>query len=315
MQQATTFGPSCVQEVEGNYFYRYIAETLGQDPKLVPLPGPSSENCLFLNVWTPNLGGKDLKPVMVWIHGGANAVGTAVGLQTDGANLARKGVVVVSLNYRLNLFGFLAHPALTAESEHGSSGNYALLDQIAALKWVQQNAAAFGGDPGRVTVFGESAGGTNITYLLASPLARGLFHRAVIESGGYAVSDFRSLARGGGGGQELRGGARRGGLEGRRSRRCARRPLRNSVGAWLRTKKLRTQRAERGRLGASGGDRQELRPGRAAQGARPHRLQQGRVDDPAPILAQRHPRRLPPGDTRRLGPVRRSGAQALPGDD
>ena len=193
VQQATKFGPSCVQEVEGNYFYRYIAETLGQDPKLVPLPGPSSENCLFLNVWTPNLGGKDLKPVMVWIHGGANAVGTAVGLQTDGANLARKGVVVVSLNYRLNLFGFLAHPALTAESGHASSGNYALLDQIAALKWVQQNAAAFGGDPGRVTVFGESAGGTNITYLLATPLARGLFHRAVIESGGYAVSDFRPL--------------------------------------------------------------------------------------------------------------------------
>jgi para-nitrobenzyl esterase len=116
-----------------------------------------------------------------------------VALQTDGANLARKGVVVVSFNYRLNLFGFLAHPALTAESEHGSSGNYALLDQIAALRWVQQNAAAFGGDPGRVTVFGESAGGTNITYLLASPLARGLFHRAVIESGGYAVSDFRAL--------------------------------------------------------------------------------------------------------------------------
>ena len=193
VQQATKFGPSCVPETESTLFYRHIAETLGQNPNLVPALAPSSENCLYLNVWTPNLGGKDLKPVMVWIHGGANAVGTSVGLQTDGANLARKGVVVVSMNYRLNVFGFLAHPALTAESRYGSSGNYALLDQIAALRWVQQNAAAFGGDPGRVTIFGESAGGTNVTYLLASPLARGLFHRAVIESGGYAVSDFRSL--------------------------------------------------------------------------------------------------------------------------
>ena len=193
VQQATAFGPACIQESESASFYRYIATTLGQDPNLVPGPGPSSENCLYLNVWTPNLGRKDLLPVMVWIHGGANANGTAVAVQTDGANLARKGVVVVSINYRLNLFGFLAHPALTAESEHGSSGNYALLDQIAALRWVQQNAAAFGGDPGRVTVFGESAGGTNITYLLATPLARGLFHGAVIESGGYAVSDFRKL--------------------------------------------------------------------------------------------------------------------------
>jgi para-nitrobenzyl esterase len=193
LQQATTFGPSCVPEVESTLFYRHIAETLGQDPNLVPPLPPSSENCLFLNVWTPNLGGKALKPVMVWIHGGANAVGTSVALQTDGANLARKGVVVVSMNYRLNVFGFLAHPSLTAESEHHSSGNYALLDQIAALRWVQQNVAAFGGDPGRVTIFGESAGGTNVTYLLASPLARGLFHRAVIESGGYAVSDFGTL--------------------------------------------------------------------------------------------------------------------------
>jgi len=193
VQQATEFSPACIQEVEGSGFYRYIAETLGSDPNLVPKPGPSSENCLYLNVWTPNLGGKKPLPVMVWIHGGANANGTAATPYTDGANLARKGAVVVSINYRLNLYGFLAHPALTAESEHGSSGNYALLDQIAALQWVQRNAAAFGGDPGRVTVFGESAGGTNITYLLASPLSRELFHRAAIESGGYAVADFRTL--------------------------------------------------------------------------------------------------------------------------
>ena len=193
-QQATEFGPACIQASESPSFYRYIATTLGQDPNLVPSPGPSSENCLYLNVWTTNLGNRKPAPVMVWIHGGANANGTAATLFTDGANLARKGVVVVSVNYRLNLFGFLAHPALTAESEHGSSGNYALLDQIAALRWVQRNVAAFGGDPGRVTVFGESAGGTDIVYLMASPLSRGLFHRAVIESAGYAVADFRKLA-------------------------------------------------------------------------------------------------------------------------
>jgi len=194
VQAAMEYGPSCLQAVESSDFYRHIAGTLGQDPDLVPNLGPTSENCLYLNVWTSNLGGTTLAPVMVWIHGGANANGTPTAVQTDGARLARKGVVVVSINYRVNLFGFLAHPALTAESEHRSSGNYALLDQIAALEWVQRNARAFGGDPGRVTVFGESAGGTNIAYLMASPLSRGLFQRAVIQSAGYAVADFRTLA-------------------------------------------------------------------------------------------------------------------------
>ena len=106
---------------------------------------------------------------MFWIHGGANVGGSASEPMYDGANLARQGVVVVTINYRLSVFGMLAHPALTAESEHGSSGNYLLLDQIAALQWVRRNIAAFGGDPGRVTVFGESAGGADINYLLASP--------------------------------------------------------------------------------------------------------------------------------------------------
>jgi len=193
VQQATAFPPACLQEVASSGFYRYIAETLGSDPNLVPDPRADSEDCLYLNVWTPNLKGATPLPVMVWIHGGSNANGTGGSAYTDGASLASKGAVVVSINYRLNLFGFLAHPALTAESEHGSSGNYALLDQLAALEWVQRNVAAFGGDPGRVTVFGESAGGTDIIYLLASPLSRGLFHRAVIESAGYAVADFRTL--------------------------------------------------------------------------------------------------------------------------
>jgi para-nitrobenzyl esterase len=194
VQHATEFGSACIQEVASAAFYRYIAETLGQDPTRIPDPGPGSEDCLYLNVWTPDLEARKPLPVMVWIHGGSNANGSGATVYTSGANLARKGVVVVSINYRLNLFGFLAHPALTAESEHHASGNYGLLDQIAALQWVQRNVAAFGGDPGRVTVFGESAGGTDIIYLLASPLSRGLFHGAVIESAGYAVADFRKLA-------------------------------------------------------------------------------------------------------------------------
>jgi len=193
VQPATDFAPPCTQAATTNAFARNIAETFGQDPSLVPDLAPSSEDCLYLNVWTTNLGGEDLAPVMVWIHGGNNVAGSASEPDYDGANLARRGVVVVSINYRLNVFGFLAHPALTAESEHGSSGTYALLDQVAALRWVRRNIASFGGDPDRVTIFGESAGATDVAYLLASPLAAGLYHRAVIESGGFAVSNFRTL--------------------------------------------------------------------------------------------------------------------------
>jgi para-nitrobenzyl esterase len=194
VQPATEFAPACIQGTNENSFLSYIARTLGQDPTQVPVLSSVSEDCLYLNVWTPNLGGEDLAPVMVWFHGGANVAGSASEPLYHGANLARKGVVVVTINYRLNVFGLLAHPALTEESEHGSSGNYTLLDQIAALEWVQRNIADFGGDPERVTVFGESAGASDINYLLTSPLADGLFHRAVIESVGFAVANFRSLS-------------------------------------------------------------------------------------------------------------------------
>ncbi len=194
VQPATEFGPACIQHPDHvPDWYRYLAETFGEDPDLVPELEPTSEDCLHLNVWTSNLSGKELLPVLVWIHGGANTSGSPTERPYDGANLTRKGVGVVSFNYRLNVFGFLAHPALTSESEHDSSGNYALLDQIAALQWIQRNIAAFGGDPERVTLFGESAGATNIAYLMSSPLARGLFHGAIMQSGGYAVSEFRTL--------------------------------------------------------------------------------------------------------------------------
>ena len=144
-----------------------------------------SEDCLHLDLWTAAGAGTDgPRPVMVWFHGGSHEVGHGSSLIFDGAALARKGVVLVSINYRLGSFGFLAHAGLSAESEHGSSGNYGLLDKIAALKWVQANAAAFGGDPERVLIFGQSAGSMSVCSLVASPLAAGLFHRAIGQSAG-----------------------------------------------------------------------------------------------------------------------------------
>jgi para-nitrobenzyl esterase len=145
-------------------------------------PGSHSEDCLYLNVYTAAKSSKERLPVMVWIHGGA--LKTGAGSDYDGEELARKGVVVVTINYRLGMFGFFAHPELTKESDRNASGNYGLQDQIAALEWVQRNAAAFGGDTKRVTIFGESAGSWSVNYLMATPLARGLFQRAIGESGG-----------------------------------------------------------------------------------------------------------------------------------
>ena len=141
-----------------------------------------SEDCLYLNVYTAAKVSSDRRPVMVWIHGGALTGGA--GSIYDGEALAKKGVVLVTVNYRLGVFGFLAHPDLTKESDRNASGNYGLLDQIAALEWVQKNIAAFGGDPKRVTIFGESAGSWSVNYLMATPLARGLFQRVIGESGG-----------------------------------------------------------------------------------------------------------------------------------
>jgi para-nitrobenzyl esterase len=150
-------------------------------------PEPQDEDSLRLNIWTPALpngsGGGTALPVMVWIHGGAYEIGSGSTPAYHGDLLARKGVVVVTINYRLGVLGFLAHPELTAESRYSSSGNYGLMDQIEALRWVQANIAAFGGDPHNVTIFGESAGGGSVMLLSVSPLAKGLFHRAIAESG------------------------------------------------------------------------------------------------------------------------------------
>jgi len=153
-------------------------------------PGPllrgsgQSEDALHLNVWTPARRGSQSLPVMVWLHGGGFTMGSGSDARADGARLAAEGAVVVSLNYRTGLFGFLAHPALSAEASQGTSGNYGLLDQLAALRWVRDNIAAFAGDPQRVTAFGVSAGSASISLLLTSPHASGLFQRAILHSPG-----------------------------------------------------------------------------------------------------------------------------------
>lgn len=144
---------------------------------------PSREDCLYLNVWTPRADANARLPVMVWIHGGGFINGATNSPTYDGARLASEGVVVVTVGYRLGVFGFLAHPELTTESAHRSSGNFGLEDQLAALRWVAANAAAFGGDPNNVTLFGQSAGGASVIDLFTSPQAKGLFHRAIVESG------------------------------------------------------------------------------------------------------------------------------------
>ena len=171
VKAADTFSPVCMQQ------------PYPPGSAYTTAPQPTSEDCLYLNVWTAANAG-DKRPVMVWIHGGAWTRGSGSLPTYDGAALAKKGVVVVTTNYRLGVFGFLAHAQLTAESPQHASGNYAILDHIAALKWVQKNIAAFGGDPSRVTIFGESAGSWSVNVVQATPLAKGLFHRAIGESGG-----------------------------------------------------------------------------------------------------------------------------------
>jgi para-nitrobenzyl esterase len=144
----------------------------------------TSEDCLTINVWTPAERAKSL-PVMVWIHGGGNTEGTSAQTYYDGTKFARDGVVLVSFNYRLGVFGFLAHPALSRDSKGGAAANYGLLDQIAALQWVRRNIRAFGGDPANVTVFGQSAGGSDVVLLMTTRATRGLFQKAIIESAGF----------------------------------------------------------------------------------------------------------------------------------
>lgn len=178
VRPATRFGPTCWQG------------TTAAAPIYARGEIARSEDCLSLNIWTsaPIAPGA-ARPVMVWFHGGGHNTGTGSAKLFDGIPLARLGVVLVTINYRLGVIGFLAHPALTAESLRAASGNYGLLDKIAALEWVRDNIAGFGGDPGNVTIFGQSAGSWSVCYLMASPLARGLFHKAIGQSGGCFTND------------------------------------------------------------------------------------------------------------------------------
>ncbi|MCX6302433.1 MAG: carboxylesterase family protein [Bacteroidia bacterium] len=145
---------------------------------------PLSEDCLYLNIWTAAQTSAEKRPVMVWIHGGAFTGGSGTVPLYDGEEMAKKGVVFITINYRLGIFGFFAHPELSAESPNKVSGNYGILDQIEALRWISKNIEAFGGDPGNVTIAGQSAGAFSVNALVVSPLAKGLFHRAIAQSGG-----------------------------------------------------------------------------------------------------------------------------------
>ncbi|QJD96821.1 carboxylesterase family protein [Mucilaginibacter robiniae] len=184
VRACTQFGPSPYQGTP-------VPFSMWSEEFLIP-KAPVSEDCLYLNVWAEAPPVRKKKPVLVWIYGGGfNSGGSAVPIY-DGEAMARKGIVFVSFNYRVGVFGFFAHPELTRESAHHSSGNYGLLDQVAALQWVHQNIAAFGGDPNNVTIAGQSAGSMSVNCLMASPLTKNLFQKAIAESGAMVAGTERN---------------------------------------------------------------------------------------------------------------------------
>nr|MCS5571310.1 carboxylesterase family protein [Pseudomonadales bacterium] len=188
-KSARTFASACMRADHIEDWYRDLIEKLEGDPASFEGPNGSSEDCLYLNVWTPTLNREAELPVLVWIHGGSNESGWAYEPDYRGNQLAQLNVVVISVAYRLGAFSMFALPALIAE-QNGTAANYGLLDLIAALEFVHQHARAFGGNPESVTLFGESAGAENIAALLASPRAEALFHKAIHQSGS-AMSSYR----------------------------------------------------------------------------------------------------------------------------
>ena len=200
VRRADKFSASCIQNIVEErkpWTFEFMTH------------GDISEDCLYLNVWTAAKSEAEKRPVFVYLYGGGFAEGSGAVPVYDGEGLAKKGLVVVTLNYRTAVLGFLAHPELTSESDHRASGNYGLLDQLAALEWVHENIANFGGDPKRVTIAGQSAGGMSVHDLTASPLGKGLFQRAIVESGGSSIDrvgislSARSLAEAEAAGQKF----------------------------------------------------------------------------------------------------------------
>jgi para-nitrobenzyl esterase len=189
VRDASAFGAPCAQSILGDW-NKHDAET-------------SKEDCLFLNVMTPVWPPKERLPVMFWLHGGGNAGGTASSALYKDGTLIQHGVILVTANYRLGVFGFFAHPGLTRESSHHASGNYGLMDQIAALRWVHENIAKFGGDPSNVTAFGQSAGAHDISLLMTSPLSKDSFQRAIAESGSALSPPLPSLSESEASGEKL----------------------------------------------------------------------------------------------------------------
>ena len=194
-KDATEFGAQCMQSSSLSLFTESLVRGQGLPESEAQAiisalasrtPPPMSEDCLFLNLTTPNMEPAKKLPVMVWFHGGSHQTGTASSPTYQSTKLPQQGIVLVTANYRLGPFGYLAHPALSANDPNGVSSNYGILDQIAALRWIQDNIAAFGGDPNNVTIFGESAGAQAVSELMASPLADGLYHKAIMQSGVYS---------------------------------------------------------------------------------------------------------------------------------
>jgi para-nitrobenzyl esterase len=181
VKECVAFGPSPMQPKPVSF--------LMIGPEFVVPQLPLSEDCLYLNVWTAAKSAQEKRPVMIWIYGGGFQTGGSAAPGYSGEALAEQGIIFVSFNYRLGIFGFLAHPELTAESVHHNSGNYALMDMIAAISWVKRNISAFGGDPNRITIAGQSAGSASVNCLLASPQARDLFQGAIGESGSYVLEN------------------------------------------------------------------------------------------------------------------------------
>ena len=185
---ARQFKAACMQDRYNTDWYHNVIKAFGSDPSLFDHINSISEDCLYLNIWTKSLETSAKKAVMVWIHGGNDTAGWSYEPDYIGHNLANKDVVVVSIGYRLNIFGFFKHPNMNEQT-----GNFGLEDQILALKWIKKNIKYFGGDPNNITIFGESAGGAYVSYHLVSPASEGLFEKAIIQSGGYNLISSYSL--------------------------------------------------------------------------------------------------------------------------